>query len=343
MPLTPSTTADVREPISSACIATPFNNDGQACQGGAIGTPFFLFTNGTSPRSLFADAYQPDYPGHRRRERRSGRPRHRSAARSTRTAHRWRVVPVRNDDRLRSDDGSLRRPARTMPPDSFSAQLTGLAPGTTIHYRAVATSDFGTFLGADRQFTTASQTPPPLAPGTASAGRAKVKGTTAKVRVSCEGASGATCSAGVQVDRRRAPARPQGRQRHRGGQEAQADRDRRLGAGEARGRHVADGRRSRSTGRARSCSPASTASRRRSRSLSRSATGRRGRCRARRSRSGLAGTITSAAGGASGASGSRSPGVGNVPTPVRVNAALSAIDRDFDHVVRQPRTRRKGS
>ena len=62
MPLTPTAQADVREPISSTCIATPFNADGAACQGGAVGTPFFLFTNGTSPRGLFADAYQPDTP-----------------------------------------------------------------------------------------------------------------------------------------------------------------------------------------------------------------------------------------------------------------------------------------
>ena len=63
VPLTPTAPqADVREPISSGCIATPFNLDGAACQGGAVGTPFFLFTNGTSPRGLFADAYQPDAP-----------------------------------------------------------------------------------------------------------------------------------------------------------------------------------------------------------------------------------------------------------------------------------------
>ena len=49
VPLTPTAQADVREPISSACIATPFNQDGAACQGGAVGTPFFLFTNGTRP------------------------------------------------------------------------------------------------------------------------------------------------------------------------------------------------------------------------------------------------------------------------------------------------------
>jgi hypothetical protein len=37
VPLTPTGTsseqADVREPISSGCIATPFNADGAACQG----------------------------------------------------------------------------------------------------------------------------------------------------------------------------------------------------------------------------------------------------------------------------------------------------------------------
>src|SRR6202035_3504023 len=90
-------------------------------------------------------------------------------------------------------------PQKTGPdnaPDSFSAQLTGLAPGTTIHYRAVATTDFGTFLGADQQFTTASQ-PPPEA--TAKAGRAKVKGTTTRVRVSCKGDSGATCNVALKL------------------------------------------------------------------------------------------------------------------------------------------------
>jgi hypothetical protein len=62
VPITPTAQADVREPISSSCIATPFNADGTACQGAAVGTPFFLFTNGTGPLGLFADAYQPDTP-----------------------------------------------------------------------------------------------------------------------------------------------------------------------------------------------------------------------------------------------------------------------------------------
>ena len=59
VPLTPTAQADVREPISSSCTANPFNSDGAVCQGGALGTPFFLYTNGTSPRGLFAGAYRP--------------------------------------------------------------------------------------------------------------------------------------------------------------------------------------------------------------------------------------------------------------------------------------------
>src|SRR5436309_6275255 len=39
-----------RAPISSTCTANPTNADGSACQGGAVGTPFFLFTAG-APRA----------------------------------------------------------------------------------------------------------------------------------------------------------------------------------------------------------------------------------------------------------------------------------------------------
>jgi hypothetical protein len=59
--LTPDATADVRSPISSSCTDNPFNADGAACQGGLLGAPFFVFTNGTNPRGLFADAY-PETP-----------------------------------------------------------------------------------------------------------------------------------------------------------------------------------------------------------------------------------------------------------------------------------------
>ena len=63
VPLAAHCPGRVREPISSGCTANPFNQDGAACQGGAVGTPFFLFTNpGSSALSLFSDAYQSSTP-----------------------------------------------------------------------------------------------------------------------------------------------------------------------------------------------------------------------------------------------------------------------------------------
>ena len=84
----------------------------------------------------------------------------------------------------------------------FTGQLTGLPAGTTIHYRAVAVSDFGTFVGADETLTTSPVVSPPLV-GTATVGHAKVSGTTALVRVACAGAPGAQCNAVTADDRHR--------------------------------------------------------------------------------------------------------------------------------------------
>jgi hypothetical protein len=56
VPLTPTSLADVREPISSNCTANPFNGDGASCQGAPVPTAFFLFTKGTNPLRLFAAA-----------------------------------------------------------------------------------------------------------------------------------------------------------------------------------------------------------------------------------------------------------------------------------------------
>ena len=189
VPLTPTAQADVREPISSACTADPFNNDGQACQGAAVGTPFFLFTNGTSPRALFADAYQSSAPTT-------------GASRSI-TAHAATVAgsvipngaPVKVSFQFgtTTNYGGTVVAGKTGPDntaDAFSTQLTGLPAGTIIHYRAVATSDFAPpQFGADQVLKT---TPLP-GPGRTSVGHANVNGTTAGVRVSCSGATGVTC------------------------------------------------------------------------------------------------------------------------------------------------------
>lgn len=177
--LTPTEQADVREPISSSCIATPFNNDGQACQGAAAGTPFFLFTNGNDPRRLFADAYQPGTPV-------TGAASEVGTTSATLTGSvnpRGASVNVSFQFGTTTAYGQSVAAQKTGPDnavDEFSAGLSGLPAGTTIHYRAVAASDFGTFAGADRTLQTRS----PI-------GKAIVSGTTASVAVSLSGAAGA--------------------------------------------------------------------------------------------------------------------------------------------------------
>jgi hypothetical protein len=198
VPLTPTAQAEVREPISSSCIATPFNSDGAACQGGAVGTPFFLFTNGTSPRGLFADAYQPGTPV-------TGAP---SGVGTTSATVSGAVNPQGASVNVSFQYGTSTAYGQTTAAQPsgvsnaatpFAAQLTGLPAGTTIHYRAVAASDFGTFVGADQTLTTASAPPPGPGPGPgsvaghATASQARVSGTSASVHSSCTGAAGATC------------------------------------------------------------------------------------------------------------------------------------------------------
>jgi hypothetical protein len=204
--LTPTAQADVREPISSACTANPFNLDGATCQGSAIGTPFFLFTSGTSPLGLFADAYAPTTPV--------------TGAASNVTDTTATIAGSVNPQGASAQVSFQYGPtttygqstaAQTLGPDNqvdaFTAGLTGLSGATTVHYRAVVTTDFGTVPGPDQTFTTApTPTPPPPPPpppppgdGTATAGNAKVSGTTASVKVSCAGTTGATCKLSLKL------------------------------------------------------------------------------------------------------------------------------------------------
>jgi hypothetical protein len=212
VPLTPTLQADVREPISSGCTANPFNSDGALCQGNAVGTPFFLFTNGTSPRSLFADAYAPDTPA-------TTPPSGVSTSGGTLNGT---VNPHGASVRVSFDFGPTTAYGQTVPAGVsglpagvsgpadtatlFSAPIGGLAPGTTIHYRAVAVSDFGTFQGADQTLTTATVPPspaplplpaPPPAPtsttGKTSISKVKVSGTHVSLRAVCKGSSAQKC------------------------------------------------------------------------------------------------------------------------------------------------------
>ena len=55
---------------------------------------------------------------------------------------------------------------------SVSAALSGLASGSTYHYRIIAMNDSGTSVGSDQSFTTGGTPPAPSAPPTASTGSA---------------------------------------------------------------------------------------------------------------------------------------------------------------------------
>jgi hypothetical protein len=158
--ITPHTDADVREPISSSCTANPFNADGATCQGGAVGTPFFLFTNGTAPRKLFAQAYQTDAPI-------TGGSSSASASAALVSAT---VNPQGGPVNVQFEYGpttaygqttGLQHLAPANAATSFAGLLSGLPASTVIHYRGVAFTDFGKVVGGDQSLTTAPVTTPP--------------------------------------------------------------------------------------------------------------------------------------------------------------------------------------
>ncbi|MDQ6850700.1 MAG: hypothetical protein M3070_12215 [Actinomycetota bacterium] len=182
---------DVRQPVASTCPADPFTQDGAACPANAVGTPFFAFTNTTNgPRALFAQTYQPENVL-------SAPPS--GAAVGTATLGgsvnpAGALVQVRVEFGPTTSYGQSTAVQSLAPSETqtaFSAAVSGL-PAGTLHYRAVATSDFGTFAGPDATVQIPA-TPPRPGNGHTSIGHAKVKGTTASVRVSCAGATGATC------------------------------------------------------------------------------------------------------------------------------------------------------
>jgi hypothetical protein len=142
-----------RAPISSTCTANPFNADGAACQGGAIGTPFFLFTSGTNGvKRLLAKAFAPSDV--------------QTLAASNPTTSSANLHGIANPGgtsaRVHFDFGATTAyDSSTTPetlgasvvPTPFDAVASGLANGSTIHYRAVAASDFATVTGDDATVT----------------------------------------------------------------------------------------------------------------------------------------------------------------------------------------------
>jgi hypothetical protein len=172
---------DLRAPISSGCTANPTNSDGAACQGGALGTPFFLFADGLpGAQKLFARAYSPEGVTTSAA----------SGVTQTSATLNGSVNPAGAPVTVHFDFGpspsyGSSTAAQTLgaatSATGFSAALTGLAPSTTIHFRAVAQSDFGTFTGGDQVLTTAA-VPTPTPTPTNDEPHSKIKGLKGKVK-----------------------------------------------------------------------------------------------------------------------------------------------------------------
>ena len=131
-----------------------------------MGTPFFLFTDGAPARSTCSRT---------RTTRATSRPGSSAAITTSAATLNGSVNPGGARVRVHFDFGTTAAYGASTPdqplgvastPLLFSAALTGLPAGTTIHYRAVASSDFATITGADQTFTTAAATttPPPPPP-----------------------------------------------------------------------------------------------------------------------------------------------------------------------------------
>src|SRR5438876_766092 len=149
----------LRAPISSGCTANPTNADGSACQGGAAGTPFFLYTaGGAGSQKLFAQAYAPSQVS-------TLAP---TDIGNTEATLDGSVTPGGSAIKTHFQFGPTTAYGSTTPDarldaasvvTSFDATGTDLTPGATVHFRAVAKSDFVALNGADQSFV-AQNTPP---------------------------------------------------------------------------------------------------------------------------------------------------------------------------------------
>ncbi len=148
-----------RAPISSTCTANPTNADGAACQGGAIGTPFFLFTAGApGSKKLFAEAFAPTDV----RTLAASDPTSSSATLHGSANPGGTSARVHFDFGATAAFGSSTTPATlgvSVVPTAFDAVASGLPNGSTIHYRAVAASDFASIAGSDATVTIVNQPP----------------------------------------------------------------------------------------------------------------------------------------------------------------------------------------
>ena len=148
-----------RAPISSGCTANPFSADGASCPGDAVGTPFFLYTAGDpGTQHLFAQAFAPsdvstlaatDVSEASITLHGSANPG--GAAIFTHFDFGATFVDDGNSADVRQDVASA--------PVAFDERVVGFLLGDTVHFRAVAKTDFVTVNGPEETFVVAT-TPP---------------------------------------------------------------------------------------------------------------------------------------------------------------------------------------
>src|SRR5438094_478204 len=150
----------LRAPISSGCTANPTNADGTSCQGGAIGTPCFLYTAGDDGglHQLFAQAFAPtDVSTLAATELTetdatlNGSANPGGAAILTHFDFGATTASGTSTADARLDVASVATP--------FDATASGLTQGATIQFRAVAKTDFVTIDGPDQSFVVVNTAP----------------------------------------------------------------------------------------------------------------------------------------------------------------------------------------
>ena len=151
----------LRAPLSSGCTANPFNADGATCQGGAVGTPFLLYTAGDAgSQRLFAQAFAPtdvstlaatDISDTAATLNGSVNPG--GAAILT---HFDFGATTAYDNSTADDRLDVASVATT-----FDALVSGLTQSATVHLRAVARTDFVSVDGPDQSFVV-DNTPPTI-------------------------------------------------------------------------------------------------------------------------------------------------------------------------------------
>jgi len=149
----------LRAPISSGCTANPTNADGASCQGGAIGTPFFLYTAGSpGTQQLFAEAFAPTDVSTLAATDISETDATLNGSANPGGA----AILTRFDFGATAAYGTSTADARldvASVATAFDATASGLTQSATIHFRAVAKTDFVTVDGPDQSFVVVN-TPP---------------------------------------------------------------------------------------------------------------------------------------------------------------------------------------